>query len=37
MRRRMEKARERGSDEEDGQEGVREVIMRRMDKKEGER
>jgi hypothetical protein len=37
MRRRIKKARERGSDEEDGQEGGREVMMRRMDKKEGER
>ena len=32
VRRRMEKERERGSEEEDGKEGGREVVRRRMER-----
>ena len=35
MRRRMEKERERGSDEEDGEEGGREVVRKWMERNKG--
>ena len=36
VRRRMEKERKRGSEEEDGEEGGREVVMKLVERNEGE-